>query len=96
MHRLWTTAATVITMLGAADAALARDRPSPPRTDPPPPLPYRLDGIANAQPPGLAAPTPPASPTAQAAQPSATGSVRGGYYYPPPITMTTVIEYRRR
>lgn len=96
MHRGWITAATAITVLLTDGAAMARDR-SLPQADPPP-LPYRLDDITNAPPLGRTAPRAPASATAPAAhtaRASATGSVRGGYYYPPAVTVTTVIEYQR-
>jgi len=91
-------AAAVIAMLWTACATEARARP-PSRAADAPPLPYRLDGMTDAPPPGRVAPKPPATPTAPAvetAQPSAAGSVRDGYYYPPPVTVTTVIEYRQR
>ena len=97
MHRRWTTAAAVIAMVWIADAASARDR-SLPQADPPP-LPYRLDGLSGTPaPPGEAeAPSPETAPGTQAApQASATGVIRDGYYYPPPVTVTTVIEHRRR
>lgn len=97
MHRGWICTAAVIAMLLTDGTALARNHSLPQRTDPPP-LPYRLDGVAD---------TPVANPDAQrdgdlsgprqttrTTQPP--GSVKDGYYYPPPVTVTTVIEYQRR
>lgn len=97
MHRRWITVVAVIAMLWITDAGEAQERP-PYQTPEAPPLPYRLDGMTDAPPPGHVAPKAPAAPiapAAQIAQPSAE-SVRDGYYYPPPVTVTTVIEYRRR
>lgn len=99
MHRQWTVAAAVIAMLCMAGAGEARNRP-PSRTTEAPPIPYRLDGLsgASASAPAEAAKALPeaASGTRATPQAPATGVIRDGYYYPPPVTVTTVIEHRRR
>lgn len=98
MHQGWICAAAAIAMLWTAGTGEAAARP-PSRAADAPPLPYRLDGMTGAPPPGRVAPKAPAAltaPAARTAQPSAAGSVRDGYYYPPPVTVTTVIEYRQR
>lgn len=100
MHRRWTTVAALIAMLCVADTGEARTR-TPSRTGDAPPLPYRLEGMSGPSAPGSASRQQAASPepapsTSDTTPPSPTGVIRDGFYYPPPVTVTTVIEYRRR
>lgn len=100
MRQGWTYAAAAIAMLWTADTGEARPRP-PSRTVDAPPLPYWIEGMSGPSAPGSASRQPAASPepapsASGTAPPSPTGVIRDGFYYPPPVMVTTVIEYRRR